>query len=203
MALTMVHLLVAERWAQKHPEFHDCPEFYLGAISPDAIHIRDKDDKSRKNEFHLNNWISPHPEDVIAYWKDNRNPFDVGFGVHVLTDGQWVPRFRSRLKGMLHPDGLLNTTIYYNDTFVSDFKFYHELPWAKRVMGWVETAKAPEDHPLLTEYEFDQWRKDIVALYQGECPKHDPVRFVTQEYINEFVDDSIAMIEETYRRAFE
>ena len=36
MALLMVHLLAAERWAQKHEEYRNCPDFYLGAISPDA-----------------------------------------------------------------------------------------------------------------------------------------------------------------------
>ena len=71
MALTMVHLLVAARWAEGYPTYADCPEFYLGAISPDAIHIRDKDDKSHKNEIHLNNWVNPHPEDVIDYWHDH------------------------------------------------------------------------------------------------------------------------------------
>ena len=39
MALLMVHLLVADLWAQGHPEYLDSPEYYLGAISPDAIHI--------------------------------------------------------------------------------------------------------------------------------------------------------------------
>ena len=111
MALTMVHLLVAERWAEAHPAYYEDSGFYLGAISPDAIHIRDGDDKSHKNEIHLNNWMSPHPEDVAAYWQEHRSPFDVGYGVHVLTDGQWVPRFRQRLPGMILPSGLLDTNI--------------------------------------------------------------------------------------------
>ena len=40
MALLMVHLRVAQAWAARHSEFAENPEFYLGAISPDAIHIR-------------------------------------------------------------------------------------------------------------------------------------------------------------------
>ena len=65
MALQMVHLLTARLWALAHAEYRDCPEFYLGAISPDAIHIRDGNDKSHKNEIHLNNWRSPDPDRVF------------------------------------------------------------------------------------------------------------------------------------------
>ena len=53
MALSMVHLLLARSWARGHKAYLECPEFYLGAISPDAMHVRFHDDKSRKDEFHL------------------------------------------------------------------------------------------------------------------------------------------------------
>ena len=52
MALPMVHLLAAWAWAQDKPELKNNPDFYLGTLSPDAIHIRDGNDKSRKNEIH-------------------------------------------------------------------------------------------------------------------------------------------------------
>ena len=100
MALTMVHLLVADRWAEAHPGYRDNPEFYYGAISPDAIHIRDGGDKSRKDEFHLHNWRSLHPDEVIDYWRGRFSPFDVGYGVHVLTDCQWVQRYTRCLPGI-------------------------------------------------------------------------------------------------------
>jgi len=37
MVLPIVHLLVADLWAQGHPQYLDRPYFYFGAISPDAI----------------------------------------------------------------------------------------------------------------------------------------------------------------------
>lgn len=203
MALTMVHLLVAERWARNHPEYHDCPEFYLGAISPDALHVRFKDDKSRKNEFHLNNWITPHPEDVITYWNEHRSAFDVGYGVHVLTDGQWVPRNKQRHPDMYFENGLLDTAIYYNDTFVTDFALHTNIAWAKEAFAMLEKAVPPADHILLTFEEFDIWRRDTLRTYQGKCPFDKPVRFIDEKYVLDFAEDSIAMIEDTYRRAFE
>lgn len=199
MALTMVHLLVADRWAQAHPEYSEDPEFFYGAISPDAIHIRDGNDKSRKNFFHLNNWITAHPEDVIAYWRTNREPFDIGYGVHVLTDGQWVPRYREKLPGILLPTGLLNTDIYYNDTFVTDFRLYGRSPRLQAILKMIEGARTPENHPLLTAYEFSQWRRDILEAYRRPCPKSDPVRFIDEAYVEAFVEDSLSLIEETYK----
>lgn len=61
MALSMVHLLVARRWAREREDLFSSAQFYLGAISPDAMHVRFHDDKSRKDEFHLGNWLSVHP----------------------------------------------------------------------------------------------------------------------------------------------
>ena len=199
MALLMVHLLAAQRWARTRSEFCDCPEFYLGTISPDAIHVRDHDDKSHKNEIHLNNWMSPHPDDVLSYWRAHHTPFDIGYGIHVLTDAQWVPRFRARVPEVLLPDGKVNTDIYYNDTFVTDFGLYRDCG-GRELFGMVEQGRAPADHPLLTHYELDEWRKMMVDSYRGECPKHEPVRYIGREYVERFLDDCQALFDETYWR---
>lgn len=202
MALTMVHLLVADLWAQGHREYLDSPEYYLGAVSPDAMHIRFHDDKSRKDEFHLYNWRSLHREPVMEYWRGHPSPFDIGYGVHVLTDCQWVPRYIEKLPGILRPDGLLNTEIYYNDTFVTDFALLRGSPRLQRVLDMLEIAEAPEDHPLLTKGEFDEWRRVNLEAYHGECPKHDPVAFITEAYVRDFARDSIALIDEIYGEVF-
>lgn len=198
MALTMVHLLAADRWARGHEEYLQDPGFFYGAISPDAIHVRDGNDKSHKNEIHLMNWNSPHPEEVLAYWERHAAPFDIGYGVHVLTDGQWVPRFKARLPGMMRPDGKLNTDIYYNDTFVTDFRLYHANPRLGEVLRLIEIADTPDDHPLLTAYELSRWRTMILDTYRGECPAHEHVRFVDEEYVMSFVDDCIGLIDDVF-----
>ena len=199
MALTMVHLLAAERWAQGHPEYLECPEFYLGAISPDAIHIRDHDDKSHKNEIHLGNWQSPHPQEVEAYWRARPRAFDIGYGVHVLTDGQWVSRYKQRLTGMMKPDGRLDVNLYYRDTWVTDFRLYRTEASLRRILDWIAAAQVPADHPLLTRRELDEWRAMTVKAYHGECPKTGEPQFVTEAYVRAFAEDAVALIEETWR----
>jgi len=203
MALTMVHLAVADLWAREHPEYRESPEFFYGAISPDAVHVRDGSDKSHKNEVHLNNWVSPHPDDVIHYWLERSTPFDIGYGVHVLTDCQWVPRYKEKLPGILRQNGLLNTDIYYNDTFVTDFRLLHMYPRLQAILDMLEGAKTPEDHPMLEGYMFSKWRADLLEAYRGECPRHEPVRFIDEAYINAFVEECIPLIEETYQKFIE
>lgn len=200
MALPMVHLLAAWRWAQDKPDLKDNPDYYLGNISPDAIHIRDGNDKSRKNEIHLNNWRYPDPDRVLQYWKDHHTPFDIGYGVHLLIDGQWAKRFRERLKGMLLPDGRPNPDIYYNDTVVTDFRLYHESPLRESLMDMVGRGEVSANHPLLTAHEFEKWREETLKFYDRPCPKNDPVNFVTMEYVEEFLNDCCELIDNTYRR---
>lgn len=200
MALPMVHLLIAERWAQDKPELHENPEYYLGAISPDAIHVRDGNDKSRKNEIHLNNWRRPDPESVIRYWQTHFTPFDIGYGIHVLTDGQWAERFRADLPGILLPDGKPNPELYYNDTCVSDFELYNHSPHTDFLMRMIKTASCPDMHPLLTQAEFAQWRSDTLAFYRRECPMNQPVRFIDLNYIQRFMDNCMALLNSTYER---
>ena len=202
MALTMVHLLVADRWAQGHPQYAESPEFFLGAVSPDAIHIRDHDDKSHKDEFHLYNWQSLHREPLEAYWRDHAAPFDIGYGVHVLTDCQWVPRYKERLPGVFLPTGKLDIPVYYNDTFVTDFALCRKLPRLGHLLELMERSEVPADHPLLTEYEFAEWRRVILEAYRGPCPKNDPVKCIDERYVLDFVEDSIALIDEIYGEVF-
>ena len=201
MALTMVHLLVADLWAQGHPQYLDSPGYYYGAISPDAIHVRDGGDKSHKNVIHLNNWGVLHRQDVVDYWRAHRSPFDVGYGVHVLTDAQWVPRYKERLPGLL-PGGKLDIERYYNDTFVTDFALRDSSPRVAEMLEMIERADTPADHPLLTAYEFAGWREIILKAYRGECPRHDLVRYITASYVREFVRDSIPLIDAVFAEAF-
>lgn len=198
MALLMVHLRVADLWARRHPEYLESPEFYLGAISPDAIHVRDHDDKSRKDEIHLYNWRTFHREPVEAYWRARHAPFDIGYGVHVLTDCQWVARYRERLPQIIKPDGLVDVDIYYNDTFITDFEMYDALPRLRQIIDMIETAVVPANHPLLTQYELTEWRRLMVNAYRGECPRQGQVRYITRDYVKAFAEDSLALIEEVY-----
>ena len=202
MALPIVHLLAAREWAQDKPALRECPEFYLGAIAPDAIHVRYGNDKSRKNEFHLGNWISPHPEQVHAYWAERFTPFDIGYGIHVLTDGKWVPRYKAAFPGLLKPTGGIYVEQYYTDTWQADFALMAHHPEIQAIFDLIRRAEPPEGNPFLTKAEFEKWKGIVLEGYQKPCPASGEVRFITEAYVEEFIHEVQDYLNETTRRYF-
>lgn len=203
MALSMVHLLLARSWARGHEAYLECPEFYLGAISPDAMHVRFHDDKSRKDEFHLGNWGSVHVERVHEYWRERFTPFDVGYGIHALTDGYWVPSVKRDFPDFVAPtrDALI-PALYYNDVRQTDFRLYAEHPDRPRIFALLRQAVPPRDHPMLTAAELAQWRDDQFAFYEGPCPHDAPVRHVDVAYVEGFIDRMVPEFDRIMRRYF-
>ena len=200
MALPMVHLLAAWAWAQDKPELKNNPDFYLGTLSPDAIHIRDGNDKSRKNEIHLNNWRRPDPDSVLRYWMEHFTPFDIGYGIHVLLDAQWATSFRARFPEMMLPSGKPDTDIYYNDTVSTDFELFATHPLRPMLMELVMKGTSPKDHPLLTYDEFEGWKRATEKFYDRPCPMNRPVRFITRSYVEGFLDECLDLMTTTYER---
>ena len=200
MALPMVHLLAAWNWAQDKPELRENPDYYLGAISPDAIHIRDRDDKSHKNFVHYNNWRTPDPDAVLGYWRERFTPFDIGYGIHVLLDGQWAVDFRRCFPQILLPSGKPDPKIYYNDTCDTDFRLHRESPLTPRLMDLVRRGRAPEDHPMLTKGEFDAWRDMTLHFYDRPCPAEAPARWLNMDYTRNFLGKCLGLMTTTYER---
>ena len=200
MALPMVHLLAAYAWAQDKPELVNNPDYYLGAISPDAIHIRDGSDKSHKNATHMGNWREMLPGAIIGYWHTHRSAFDIGYGIHALTDGMWTVRFHRELTGMLLPNGKPDPEIYYNDTLIVDFRLFHDHPLTPFLMDMLRRGSAPAGYPLLSAREIDAWRRDTLAFYDRPCDRHAPVRFVTYEYVQRFLVDCNGYLNNVWER---
>lgn len=198
MALLIVHLYAALEWAKRHPRYLEDPDFYLGAVSPDAIHVRDHDDKSHKNEVHLNNWQSPHPDDVLSYWRDRHAAFDIGYGIHVLTDGQWVVRYREQLRGLFRSDGTLDVSAYYHDCLITDYALYNADGRGSMLVSLVERGTPPADHPLLTFDEFSEWRRTMIEAYRGGCREKGAARWIDRPYVDRFLKDCQPLMDETW-----
>ena len=218
MALTMVHLLVAREWAMKHPEYLESPEYYYGAIAPDAIHVRDGNDKSRKNEIHFCNWSGSRPHLMKAYWLNHRTPFDVGYAVHCLTDGLWVDGYKRSFPGLLLPDGRADPHAYYNDVYATERALFAETPEVPHMLQMIARAETPADHEQLYRHEFEQWRTNVLKEYDLQHPAigawrtksylemglpapddHDPV-YITPQYIHRFMHETVSTIEDILRR---
>jgi len=202
MALSMVHLLAAHRWAVGRPEYFESPEYYLGAISPDAMHIRFHNDKSRKNEFHLGNWVSVAEENVHAYWRERFEPFDVGYGIHVLTDGHWIPSVKRDFPELVNELGNVRPMPYYNDVYQTDYALYRDAPEREHLFELLKIARAPKDHPMLSAAELSQWRDEQLAFYDRPCPHGEPVEHIDPKYVLRFLDELIPKIDAITGRYF-
>ena len=198
MALPIVHLLTARRFAADKPHLARCPEYYLGAVAPDGIAVRDGEDKSRKDEIHLGNWIRPRPERVLAYWAERSSPFDIGWGVHVLTDAAWKPA--KDFPQLLDGDGRLPARVYYNDCGLAEFALLAHRLEAGEALDCMGRARAPAGHPLLTGPEIAAWRDFLTEFYARPNPWTPPARYIDEAYALAFVERAQKFLNDIYRR---
>ena len=173
-----------------------------GAISPDAMHVRFHNDKSRKDEFHLGNWGSVHVERVHEYWREHFTPFDVGYGVHALTDGYWVPSVKGDFPDLVDPArDVLIPALYYNDVRQTDFRLYAEHPDRPRIFALLRAATPPEDHPCSPPPSFPSG--GTTSLRFMRAPSHDaPVRHVDVAYVERFIKRMVPELDRINEEVF-
>ena len=185
MPLPMVHLLTARRWATGKPELWDCPEFYLGTIAPDAIHMRAGVNRDDKRVTHLDVWTGG-PTRALNYLSDRSSAFDVGYALHIMTDFYWVRHVRHTFPQLVGPDGRLIGEIYYPDCDQADEGLYSKSPERTGIWRLLKLAAPPEDHPLLSGREIDGWRQRILTGF-GVRPIR-PARMITFETVRNFIE---------------
>ena len=149
MPLQMVHLAVAREYvkaAANAADLMDCPEFYLGIISPDAIHVRPGTGKNDKRITHLYAEGDLWRANVVDFIKKNKAEayyaFILGYGIHILTDIIWRCATQGSSRNMSKIRANQDETwAYYNDTDQLDFLLYHEMAW-RPGLGAAKMAKA-------------------------------------------------------------
>ena len=179
MPLPMVHLSVAVALCEKMGCIPS-PDFLLGNIAPDAIHMRPNTDKHDKERVHLIDG-NASPQELVRSFRtqfgleESRvTGFSAGYLTHLLTDLFWrqavIDPFRKKLPPAM-PDKEVRK-IYYRDTDQIDFDLFRQMPW--RPQAWLSLRKAvAEDfYSLLTGAEILQWRDRTLDWYDD--PGHDP-----------------------------
>lgn len=170
MPYQMIHLLIADAFAKNHPTLVNSPDFFLGTISPDAIHARLSDTTvSEKYGTHLKPTGPDGLKEVTAYWMEQgRSPFHIGYGLHVLTDRLWTRHFPSAFPAVMRAEGGTKTEIYRPDVEWIDWTIYKRSPGARRLLALLRAAVPPAKHPYLTPGEISRWRDGVLEWYEGE-----------------------------------
>ena len=198
MALPMVHLAVAHEFARRKGELLADGSYYLGAIAPDAVHMRKNYERQHKaaSHFTLNKsreadlkvWIA----DALAnYDATSHDSFSLGYVIHVLTDVLWTDGEGGMIFDSYAQDPApvqKQMEAYYNDTDVIDLLLYHKEPWRKDVFGAMEHAAAAAFGELVTMEECDAWRKRTIRWYsEHEISSYQPLRYTSLEKVRSFI----------------
>lgn len=207
MALPMVHLAVAFEIARRREELLADGSYYLGAISPDAVHMRKHYDRQHKAASHftlnksreadLNAWMADALANDDA---DRRDSFSLGYVIHVLTDILWTKHEGGSIFDAYAQDPApvqKQMEAYYNDTDVIDLLLYHNEPWRKEVFLAMEHAPAAAFGELVSTEECDAWRERTIRWYsEHEISSYQPLRYTSLEKVHLFIQKAAEQIAE-------
>ena len=201
MPLPMVHLAVA---VQAHALTGRAlaPEFLLGCLAPDAIHMRAGSQLEDKVRVHLRvSELSTAEtlERIRRFIGQERaqDAFIEGYAAHLLTDHWWRMEVILPFAEKLPPGTTREArrTVYYRETDQVDFNLYHQSPWRQEVWELLATASAPEFAPYLTADEIHRWRLRSLDWFEKlmQEPGIVPER-ITQDMVEEFIKASAEKI---------
>lgn len=195
MTTTMIHLLAAREWAAGRAMYEGSPEFFLGAISPDAVHARAHVEKADKQKSHLGNHGKPNFDALAEYIAERQTAFDIGYIVHLISDPIWCAKYRRELPGLFGADGHTIPALYYPDCANVEAELCDQ-----GLLDLIERATAPSDNPLLCAGDISKWRDMVVAQYRE--PERDARGrgIITREFVLDFVSEVAESTDEIMRR---
>ena len=203
MALPLVHLYVAKKILDSGFTVAAVSQFYLGAISPDAIHMREKTGRDDKNKVHLipegKKWITINDTEYCNFLSDfiisNKHRTDInfllGYGVHILTDMYWVKdvyqNYLENYKKDPSPEQE-ERSAYYNDTDILDQMLFNETDRRKDVWSYLETSECTGFLDLLSAEEIRLWKERILHWFDTrDFFNKIPLRYITKADVDNFI----------------
>ena len=197
MPLPMVHLAITHALMDDLPKVYKKEDIYLGAIAPDAIHMRENFIRKFKYKTHL---CYGREGDVVDRLLELDNApmdgFKLGYGIHVITDIVWLYEIFYPFKDAL---GDVSTKerelIYYGENDQLDFELYHRYAWRASVFEAMTKAKIPQSFPLLSHEEIKGWRHHILNWYNDGESKHDiEIKHLSLDKIDAFMNEALIEI---------
>ncbi|MFO7698232.1 MAG: hypothetical protein R6X16_13900 [Anaerolineae bacterium] len=201
MPLPMVHLTVAVTMLADL-NFPRVPEFLLGNLAPDAIHMREgwtPDDKRRTHLFLSSGDLSTGADGAVlallASWNDRVTgiePLHLGYAVHLLTDLRWREQIWLPLKGRLPGDlGYQEErALYYRETDEVDRLLFESAPWRPEVWRLLATARQADVPGMVSAQEIDLWRQRTLHWFEQLAPASEPLAYLSLELVQDFARDT-------------
>lgn len=198
MPLPMIHLATARECAKETINLIDCQKYYLGSISPDAVHMRANIQKNDKRITHLFAEGDLWKVNVLEFIKQNKFKTDynfiLGYGIHILTDIIWNETLYRKFKLKYEKDPAPIQDIawaYYNDTDKLDFELYKVLEWRQEVWELLKKTKSIGIEGILNSDEIDAWKNRTLHWFdKGESQHKNPIRYIFMEDVIEFTQNA-------------
>lgn len=207
MPLPMVHLAVAVRICGLEGVALS-PDFLLGSIAPDAIHMRTGSSPHDKQATHFAEIPDPQHERLRELFTSSRSQtgstrdFSMGYVTHILTDQLWgntiVVSFGKSIPSELSDQEC--GKLYYQETDQIDIDLYRQAPWRAEVWKKLTSAQPNDFTLLLTADEITRWRDRTQVWYVDPAhdPKITPVHITRQE-VDAFIGQAAEEIVATFR----
>jgi len=205
MPLPMVHLSVAKNIVESGFTVSALPSFYLGVISPDAIHMRQNANRLDKHRTHLiplgKKWNDIDEWDyykfLLSFIESNKKHSDLsflwGYSIHILTDMLWSKSVYNNFVKKYNEDTAPiqeERWAYYNDTDIIDQILFNECPWRENVWNHLQKAEAFDFLELLTADEISSWNERTLHWYDsGESQHKNPIKYITKSDVLNFISD--------------
>jgi len=206
MPLPMVHLGVGKKIVDAGFEIKSLSQFYLGSISPDAIHMRKNADRLAKKITHLGrsttvgmNFTDESEDGYIKIMLDfvnrNKSKIDIdflwGYVIHILTDMYWSKTVHNKFVEDYKKDTAPiqdERWAYYNDTDILDQVLFNECDWKDDVWQSLQRAEYFDFLDILSAQEIESWNKRTLHWFDsGESQHKNPVKYITKADIENFI----------------
>jgi len=198
MPLPMIHLRVAVKI--DIPDNLKTPEFYLGSISPDAVHMRQGFVPADKVRSHCNA-RSVDAIDALVPLCDNvrktsgrKQAFLLGYLIHILTDLFWKDSLYKDFVREYEKDTAPiqeEKMAYYNDTDQLDFAFYEKENWRQAVWEQLETAEGFGVENMISQEEVLAWKQRTLKWYDSGKSQHtNPVKYISYAQQARFTEEA-------------
>ncbi|WP_310186902.1 hypothetical protein [Bacillus sp. 3255] len=194
----MVHFSIALRvWEEELT-----PEFLLGSLAPDAIHMREGTNRQDKGRTHLclDDGTMPDLAVIHRFCEErlrSRDPFfrqfALGYAAHIWTDLRWTQTVWQSFveqagQQRIEPFGDLKS-IYNREVCQLDYDLLRMEKRADAMLASVARSRAYSLPPLLKEQEIASYGDRVVRDLRDASmePRITPA-YITMDTIQEFME---------------
>jgi len=208
MPLPMIHLSVAVKIESFKTQ--KSAEFYLGSISPDAVHMRSNFVQEDKIKSHFNTKVSAAIDELDSLCEKIENSvgkereFLLGYLIHILTDLFWhdtiYKTYEKRYAA--DPAAIQDRRMgYYNDTDQLDFAFYEKESWRPAVWELLAQAEIFYVEGIVNKDEVAAWNLRTLNWYNSGKSQHtNPIKYISYEDLDGFTSYASQKCDEYLKR---